>query len=245
MSEGMNKELAQYIVSIAQEAPKTIEVGGRTFMVHRGDVREIKEGRISPLHTNTLTSIIDYIKMPGGPDEWVIHVERHDKVVLTTHATGIDNERDVFVIAEIKAPGFPCDEFHDAEKFMVMAMSRLFDTPDKKRLLDFIGDIQDVEEQRVKDNGTSQTITARSGIATVADKGVPNPMELAPFRSFPDVAQTISPFILRVRKGQQCPQVGIFEADGGAWKSDTIREIAAHLHTALLECPHKKVHIIA
>lgn len=205
---------------------------------------EIKDGRVSALRTNTIDSIVQYIKIPTGPapEEWIVHVQSHNTVVLTTHPTGVDMERDVFMIAEANAPGFPTDKFLESETFMISAMARLYESAGKRLLLDFVGDIQDIEEQRVRDNGTGQTITAKSGIASVADKEVPNPVELAPFRTFCDVSQPISPFILRVRKG---PEVGIFEADGGAWKTDAIRIIADHIRTALSDYTDRPVHIIA
>lgn len=243
----MSKELAQYIVEVANSAPTTVDVAGRKYIAYRGRMEEVKDGRIESLQTNTLQSILDYIRMPTGPapDEWVIHVRSHDTVYLTSHPHGIDMNRDTYVTATIKAPGFPCDNFIDAEQFMITSMARLYDTPDKQALLDFSGDIQDIEEQRVKDTGTSQQITARSGIASVAEKPVPNPVNLAPFRTFPDVPQPVSPFILRVRNGAKGPEVAIFEADGGAWKHDAIQIIADYLRTQLADYTTRPVHIIA
>lgn len=244
MNDSMSKELLQYILTLTTESPHLTNVEGRTYLTNRGEMKEIKQIRITPLKTTTLTGLIDYMMMPEGqtPLEWIIHVESHKRVVLTAHPYGVDNVRDQYVIAEIDAPGFPTDKFHDAESFMIMAMARLYETEGKKALLQFISDINDVDEQRVKDNGVGQTITAKSGIQTLDTVPVPNPVELAPFRTFPDVSQPISPFILRVKKG---PEIGIFEADGGAWKSDAIQIIANHLKMRLAEYSDRPFYIIA
>ena len=57
-------------------------------------------------------------------------------------------------------------------------------------------------------------------------------MELKPFRTFLEVAQPESEFILRVNdKGN----IGLFEADGGVWKLEAKRNIAAYFEKELAD----------
>ena len=58
-----------------------------------------------------------------------------------------------------------------------------------------------------------------------AEAAVPNPVTLAPFRTFRDVAQPASLFVLRVQGGGETPNVALFEADGGAWRLAAIENI--------------------
>ena len=70
-----------------------------------------------------------------------------------------------------------------------------------------------------------------SGIARVEDVPVPNPVELMPYRTFREVTQPTSTFILRLKPGRDgaLPTCALFEADGGAWKLRAIQSIAAYL----------------
>ncbi len=68
-------------------------------------------------------------------------------------------------------------------------------------------------------------VQARAGVALVSDVAVPNPILLCPYRTFRDVPQPSSLFVLRVRSGQGLPEAGLFEADGGAWRLTAIERI--------------------
>ena len=60
-------------------------------------------------------------------------------------------------------------------------------------------------------------------------------MTLAPYRTFPDVAQPESTFILRMKGGSehQAPTAALFEADGGKWALMAVERIAEHLSIEL------------
>ena len=88
----------------------------------------------------------------------------------------------------------------------------------------------------------SQRVTAKTGVATVGNANVPNPVALKPFRTFVEVGQPESEFILRLKEGAQ---VGLFQADGGAWELNAMANIAEYLEFNLaIEIKEKKVFII-
>jgi len=64
----------------------------------------------------------------------------------------------------------------------------------------------------------------------VSDVLVPNPVVLAPFRTFPEVIQPESKFIFRMQSG---PQAALFEADGGAWRNEAMGRIKTYLEEQL------------
>ena len=63
-------------------------------------------------------------------------------------------------------------------------------------------------------------------MAKVADVVVPNPVTLAPYRTFLEVEQPASKFIFRIKEGGQ---LALFEADGGAWQHEAILNIKNYL----------------
>lgn len=70
------------------------------------------------------------------------------------------------------------------------------------------------------------------------DTVLPNPVELAPFRTFIEVNQVVSPFIFRARTAKEDRsdsskvtdiEFALFEADGGAWEIEAKQRIKEYL----------------
>lgn len=66
-----------------------------------------------------------------------------------------------------------------------------------------------------EDNGVTQSVTVRQGIA-LKDSTVIKPIvKLRPYRSFAETEQVESEYLLRVDPNGK---IGLFEADGGMWQ---------------------------
>ncbi|MDF9627266.1 hypothetical protein P5775_32030, partial [Bacillus cereus] len=99
----------------------------------------------------------------------------------------------------------------------------------------------DVKE--IGDDGVSQAVTVKTGVASRGNAKVPNPVQLSPYRTFVEVKQPESKFVFRMREGARC---GLFEADGGAWKLEAMNNIKEYLNEALAqEIESKKVFVLA
>ena len=84
------------------------------------------------------------------------------------------------------------------------------------------------------DDGVTQQITAKTGIK-LENVPVPNPVRLAAFRTFREVEQPESVYVLRLRRGPKLPQVALFIADGDAWKLEAMTRVFDFLKGALPE----------
>lgn len=73
------------------------------------------------------------------------------------------------------------------------------------------------------DNGVTQTVEARQGVALNAVVEIKPRVMLRPFRTFLEVEQPESEFLLRVDPDEG---IGFFEADGGIWKLEAKKNIA-------------------
>lgn len=78
------------------------------------------------------------------------------------------------------------------------------------------------------DDGTTQTVTAKTGILTASQVAVPNPVQLAPLCTFSDAEQPMRRFVFRLKGGEDGVSAALFEADGNAWKNAAIRNIKAY-----------------
>lgn len=102
-----------------------------------------------------------------------------------------------------------------------------------------IGTVQHEQAVKIEDDGVSQTVHVRQGIAHIGDTTLPNPVTLAPYRTFREVAQPASPFLLRARGGGTGGpiQVKLFEADGGTWELEAVERIKEWLIRAGVKLP--------
>jgi hypothetical protein len=106
------------------------------------------------------------------------------------------------------------------------------------RILALAGNLKAGREVTTQDDGVSQTATVKAGVTLVDTAKVPNPVPLKPYRTFIEVNQPESSFVLRLKQGyreNELPSIALFEADGGAWRLEAIQSIAQYLRTALPE----------
>ena len=82
-------------------------------------------------------------------------------------------------------------------------------------LLDLLSRMTNENSVSTNDNGVTQTVEARQGVALNALVEIKPRVMLRPFRTFLEVEQPESEFLLRVDPDEG---IGFFEADGGIWK---------------------------
>jgi hypothetical protein len=87
---------------------------------------------------------------------------------------------------------------------------------DRDIMLKVVGNIKEETVNTIGDDGVSQAVVAKMGVATVANVKVPNPVVLKPYRTFVEVDQPESEFIFRMQSGPRC---ALFEATAanGNW----------------------------
>ncbi len=73
------------------------------------------------------------------------------------------------------------------------------------------------------------------GVVLVEQVQIPKPMVLRPFRTFCEIEQPESKFIVRVRDRHGDFQIALFEADGGAWEMSAIHRIREYMEMHLPE----------
>lgn len=234
----MIKAALEYVVGLKK--PETVRHGGGVYADK--PLYQMKKADFPTLKLNTLESIVRYVQKIGDERESeyceaaepiimhaepiIIHIESATCVALKDIANVGDGKRDCMVLATAEVPKFQYGEFHDAESFNIALQSKFLDTEDKATILQVVGNLKEDAVRTMTDDGVSQVTAVRTGVATVADVKVPNPVSLRPFRTFIEVDQPESRFIFRMREGGRC---AIFEADGGAWKLEAKKNIYNYL----------------
>jgi hypothetical protein len=233
-----NKEALEYLVGLGDV--KIIEVNGQQYATKQ--LHHVKFPKPAGIVATTLTSLVDYIK--SGMDEkfskLLVHVISPNEVALYSEL-GNDEERNCYMVCKALTPNnVRYNSFLDTESFNIMLQSSFVDNDDKSILLKVTGNVKEENVQQVGDDGVSQGVAIRTGVASVANVIVPNPVSLAPYRTFPEVRQPESKFIFRMKTG---PSAALYEADGGAWRNEAMNRIKEYLQDKLIEV--KDIEIIS
>jgi len=228
----INKEALDYLVQIGRDEEKLTMIDDLPYS--HLNLSRVKMPSVDGVVLHTLDSLVTFIQnqVDGSccGDPLSIHIESPRQVNLIGSLRD-DRTRETFAIVRAELPDeIRYGQYYDTENFNIQVQSRFVDNPDKKLLLRFTGLIKEENVRQTGDDGISQAVTIKTGVATVGNAVVPNPVLLAPWRTFQEVAQPESMFIFRMKDG---PTAALFEADGGAWRLEAIKNIKEYLEEQL------------
>lgn len=168
----------------------------------------------------------------------MVHVIDHLTVRVISHIDTIYRNRERYVRATYRPtqPYSSYDDYMALEEFKIWLLTDFEDNEDRQAVLRLVGNVTDQQVKTSTDDGISQAVSSRVGIAKVETAMVPNPVKLIPFRTFSEVVQPTSNFVLRMRSGireDDLPKAALFEADGGRWKIKAMTNIKTWLKAEL------------
>lgn len=227
--------------------PKLIELAGRPYTTK--SVVPFKEPTPEPICVSTLTSLADYVK--GNPDNinlstHLLRIASPTRVVLESALSGPFLQRHQLIVAEAKTlPHVAFGTFLPVADFNIMLLSAFCADENRNQVLSITGNITSGAQVTQADDGISQEVTVKAGIARKAMADMPAGIELRPYRTFTDVSQQpASNFVLRMKETPNGVHVGLFEADGGAWRGKAIAGIKSFLDHELTVDGKRLVEII-
>ena len=228
----MIKEAMQYIVGLGKT--EIVDIAGRKYSTER--IIPVRDPEPEALKISTLTSLVEYIKSDvdkisaNGNIPRIIYIESPTSISLLLPMKGEFKQREMYLRVEPVLPQIVFGQFKDQEQFIIEMQSKFVDTEDRAIVLQLAGNLKDEMVRTMEDDGISQVATVKSGVAKVSDVVVPNPVSLAPYRTFLEVTQPSSKFLFRIREGGN---LAIFEADGGAWRNEAMNNIKTYLEENL------------
>ena len=232
----MTRDALQYVVGL--KTAEVLDINGERY-VDKDVYRVENELRASAIQMNTLTSLVDYLKagVDTMAEKMLVQVVTPTKVRVLSMLDA-DRKREELVDVEAMIPDFEYGRYMGNERFIIALQSKFIANDDRALLLQFAGTVKDESIAQYGDDGVTQKATIKTGITSVGDAVVPNPVKLRPFRTFIEVEQPESAFVFRMRQaeghGVEC---AIFEADGGAWKNAAMKSIKEYLQNELAELP--------
>ena len=231
----LTKEALDYLTERGiKPEERQLKINGENYIINKDGepvlIEPVVHSAKEPIRLNTLSGLVDYIKSNIDVfDDVAVHVV-NEKLVEFKSSLGPDGKRELFAVATAIVPEFDFDSYMDIESFNIALQSQFVKTDDRDILLKVVGNLKEDNVRSTGDDGISQAVTIKSGIATAENIKVPNPVILAPYRTFVEVEQPESKFIFRMQSG---PRGAIFEGDGGLWRVEAIKTIAKYLEVRL------------
>lgn len=197
--------------------------------------REEKPDQPATLIINSLQGLVDYIQANRdrlSGEECFVHVLSPTSVRVVS---GLQERAARFTYIEAKANDLFAELVEHPMPLLdanIALQARVADGFDRDKVLKLLGNIRDQAELKVDDDGVTQAIGTRAGIALSDESKVPNPVTLAPYRTFREIDQPESPFIFRLHRSgslDKAPTASFHDADGGKWELRAVEEIASWL----------------
>ncbi|WP_419663180.1 hypothetical protein Dvar_36030 [Desulfosarcina variabilis str. Montpellier] len=217
--------------------PVELNFDGRDYTSKQ--IYSVKDPEPGELTVHTLSGLTDYIMTnPDGlkVEDLTIHILNFDDVRLYSPLFGGFEQRKEYIRARLIMDDFPWGQYMSIESFNIKLQSMFIKDETVERILSIVGNIKDEKVVTVGDDGITQQVTAKAGIARVENINLPNPVTLTPYRTFLEAEQPASRFVFRMRSGNgdgELPTAALFEADGGRWKLQAIQNVKEWLHESV------------
>ncbi len=235
----LTREFLEKVEEMVQ--PQTLTEGIRTFVDKPMHMLVDEIAADTPLHTNSLSSVVDYIKSNADFDALasdgrkIIHVEDEKTVWLYTEMNSF-KKRSALLFASAWVSSFPFDQWLSLENFIISVQANFVTDEHRDELLSFVATVKQDTGVEQQDDGVTQKVTTRSGVSLSRTSKVPNPITLRPFRTFSEVEQPESTFVFRVKAEEGGGvKAALFAADGEAWRHDAILKIREYFQTHVVK----------
>lgn len=162
----------------------------------------------------------------------IVNVIGESEVEVYSAISAADRQRELPYHSKAELIQIDFNRKLDYENMMISLKSKFVETDELLKLIKLLGTITDENSATASDDGFSQSVVVRKGIALKEGKTVNPIVKLKPYRTFNEIDQPESEFLLRLSDGG-C--VALYEADGGAWKLEARRNITKYLSETLSE----------
>lgn len=216
--------------------PAIVTVDGTNYSTC--DLKPVREPMPEAITVKNLSSLVEYLKTNVDDlilEELICHVESPTTVSIKSALVGEHQDRKTYIVAKLDQIELPFNKYIPAEEFCIALQACFTDeaptATDRGLVLKYAANVKTTLENTLSDDGVTQGVTIRKGIASVENVEMPNPVTLRPFRTFTEVEQPASSFVFRAKSNDSGMHYMLVEADGGAWRSAAMHNIKAFMET--------------
>jgi len=243
----MIKEALEFLVGLPKpEQYKILDVNGVETVYSSKTLHQVMAAPPDPkslIQVGTLAGFADLVRAKledqNFPMDYLIHVENETTVTLKSRLCDVHGRRQIMVRAiPIPFEGFKFGQWLPQEEFSIQLAARFADGGDKDYALKMAASLTNENTRKDEDDGFTQVVTVKTGLAKKETQTLKPRVSLAPFRTFQEIDQPLSDFIYRAKTdGEGTPHLCLFEADGGKWKLQAINTLREHIGSFDLGIP--------
>jgi hypothetical protein len=224
-----------------QESSQHLDVktlNGIDYLITPKSMDIMRQGPATPnvLTIHTLGGIVEYLKNSNSAEElwekgieskYLIHIEDYYTVRVVSPLEPTHMVRRQYICAAARANEFKLETYMSTERFIISVMASFAPTENRNQLLEFVSQIRSDNSREETDRGVSQTVTVQKTIATLGHADVPNPVELQPYVTFPEITQPLRSYVFRIKqqKSDDPIQCGLFPIESSVWEAITCEQI--------------------
>lgn len=236
----MIKEAIDRILDLAKPSQfKFEELNGALFSDRRMFPIEPHNTPLQAMiNVKTLSGVTDFLLSDEGKEcrenGCTVHVKNYDDVVVFSGVSEYHRCRHFYVGAVFQADMFPFGRYLSQEDFIIQASSKFVLTSALSDVLKIVSSVRTCDKATCSDDGISQTVTVTNQMKRLEETKAKPFHELEPFRTFREVKQPRSRFLLRSKQdGDRMPMFALYEADNSQWKLDAMRYIQSFIEGIL------------
>ena len=227
----MDKSAIEKIVELGQ--PNLIQKYGIDYTDKR--LFPVQLPKVETLEFHSLDGFINTLRVEYQNFQPPVLVNVFSETLVKCYA-GIqkdtDRQRELPYVVQIHPEHIPFESKLDYESMMILLRSKFVQTPELADLVKTLGSITEENSSTTSDDGFTQNVVVRKGIAMKENKTLNPIVKLRPFRTFNEVEQPESEFLIRLSDGGR---VALYEADGGAWALQARKNVAKYLSEKLAD----------
>jgi len=228
----MIKEAIKYLVEMGGIHKESL-IDGSEYVSSGEDSRIINKPVLEPIVCNTLTGIVDFINMnetlPVSEQILInpvcIHIISNSRVELIGNFNDDWRTKKIWVKAK-------CDDYSlgrvskSLEEFLVLLQSFFVQDSETRYLLSILSKITAVNGVEVTDKGVSLAIERKKDIHFKESDDIRSQFAFCPYRTFTEIEQPESLFILRVQgDSEKGINIVMEQTTDPTWKISAIERI--------------------
>lgn len=198
------------------------------------ELKVVKTPKAETIRLHTLSGLVQVLRKEhiNFNVPVIVNVDCEEYVRVYSAIDNVDRGREIPYDVAAEIIEIPFNRRLDYETMMITLKSKFVETTELLELVKLLGTITEENSATASDDGFSQSVVVRKGIAMKEGKVVKPIVKLKPYRTFNEVEQPESEFLVRLSDGAQ---VALYEADGGAWKLQARRNVADYLKENLAD----------
>lgn len=234
----MLKSLFESVLKVGaeNERPEVIEIEGRKYLTK--SAHEVLAPMPETLRVSTLTALVNYLTDNRDNlelENLVVHVDGPTKVAVRDKLTDDFLQRPNYVTAAPLLPSYVFDQWISTDEFITNLQAQFGEGGDREAMLKIVAGVRVESSTDIIDDGVTQHVNARAGVARVQQVELPNPCKLYPYSTFHEIDQPERQFVFRMSQSERGVVCRLIDADGGAWKQGVAIAIRKYLQTNLPE----------